>query len=97
MDFDSFFNALLRSVDGNPNKIVGTYFGGQRITLGNMDDEHVVNSRYYHKHLAEVAKVAPNQFVYEDHKNNQLLMEEVISWRKAEGSWTIQDSDFRMA
>lgn len=71
---------------------------GQMFTLGTMTDDHVANSLHYHKHIAEVARVAPEfQLDYDECKFCQFLMETIVETRITRGAWTIPSDDFRMA
>lgn len=98
MDFDAKFAKLLDVADGKLDDIRWGTMRGQLLTLGTMTDEHLANSRYYHKHLAEVARVAPEIHVdSEDCRFNQFLMEQAINSRKAAGTWSVGTDDFRMS
>jgi hypothetical protein len=98
MDFEAKFAKLLDVADGKLDDIRWGTMRGQLLTLGTMTDEHLANSRYYHKHLAEVARVAPDIHVdSEDCRFNQFLMEQAINSRKAAGTWSVGTDDFRMS
>lgn len=98
MDFEAKFAKLLDVADGKLDDIRWGTMRGQLLTLGTMTDEHLANSRYYHKHLAEVARVAPEIHVdSEDCRFNQFLMEQAINSRKAAGTWSVGTDDFRMS
>lgn len=98
MNFETEFAKLLDIANGNLNDIKWGTMRGQLLTLGTMSDDHLANSRYYHKHLAEVARVAPEIHVNsKDCLFNQFLMEQAINSRKAAGTWSVDADDFRMA
>ncbi len=98
MDFDERLRKLLTAANGKLEDVKWGTMRGQLLTLGTMSDDHLANSRYYHKHLAEVARVAPEIHINsEDCRFNQYLMDQAINSRKATGVWTVPENDFRMA
>lgn len=98
MDFAERLNKLLTAANGKLEDVKWGTMRGQLLTLGTMSDDHLANSRYYHKHLAEVARVAPEIRVdSEDCRFSQYLMEQAILSRKSAGVWTVPENDFRMA
>lgn len=98
MNFEAKLNELIKAAGGVLNDIKWGSMRGQMHTLGTMTDEHLANSRHYHKHMAEVARVAPELFIdIEGCKFCQFLMEKAIDFRKAAGVWSIDVNDFRMA
>jgi hypothetical protein len=98
MNFETKLNEMIERAGGVLGDIPWGSMRGQMHTLGTMTDEHLANSRHYHKHMAEVARVAPELFIdVEGCKFCQFLMEKAIDARKAMGSWTIPADDFRMA
>lgn len=98
MDFEQKLAELLERAGGVLDDVKWGTMRGQLLTLGTMTDEHLANSRHYHKHLAEVARVAPEVRVdYDECKFRQFLMEQAINSRKAAGTWTIDQQDFRLA
>lgn len=98
MDFEQRLAKLLAGSDGVLDDVKWGTMRGQLLTLGTMTDDHLANSRYYHKHLAEVARVSPEIRVEsEECKFNQFLMEQAIHSRKAQGTWTVPEDDFRLA
>ena len=71
---------------------------GAKYTFGTMTDEHVANSRHYHKHMAEVARVAPELRIdVETCINYMKFMDMIIDRRIAANIWTMNASDFRLA
>ena len=98
MDFEQKLAKLLERAGGVLDDVKWGTMRGQQLTLGTMTDDHLANSRHYHKHLAEVARVAPEVRVeYDECKFRQFLMEQAINSRKAAGTWTIDQQDFRLA
>jgi hypothetical protein len=97
MDFVERLNRLLEPVNGKLEDVKWGTMRGQLLTLGTMTDDHLANSRHYHKHLAEVARVAPEIRVeYDECKFSQFLMDQAINSRKAAGAWTVPEDDFRL-
>ena len=97
MDFEAQLDSLLKSANGVFENIRWSTMSGSMLTLGTMTDDHVANSRYYHKHLAEVARVAPelrvdvNQCLV-----NMRLMDMIIVRRQHAKEWSIDAYDFRL-
>lgn len=88
---------LIEQANGVFDNIPWGTMRGQMLTLGTMADDYVANSLHYHKHLAEVARVAPEARInYQECKFCQFLMETVIESRVYRGEWTIPADDFRM-
>lgn len=97
MNFEDKLKQCLKDANGVFENIVWSTMRGQMLTLGTMTNDHVANSRHYHKHLAEVGRVAPEIYIdIEGCIFNQKLMERVIDSRKVAGSWDIDQSDFRL-
>ena len=97
MDYEQKLAELLERAGGVLDDVKWGTMRGQLLTLGTMTDDHLANSRHYHKHLAEVARVAPEIHVeYDECKFRQFLMEQAINSRKAAGTWTVPADDFRL-
>lgn len=96
MNFEDKLNKMIEQA-GSLGDIKWGSMRGQLHTLGTMTDDHLANSRYYHEHIAEVARVAPElRLDYEECKFAQYMMERVIDARKTANAWTISADDFRM-
>ena len=97
MDFNSKLVAYLVKAGGNLNDIKWVTMNGRIFTLGTTSNDHLANSRHYHKHLAEVGRVSPEMNIdYGACKFNQHLMEVVIKSRMKIGLWDISEDDFRL-
>lgn len=97
MDFERRLDKMIEQAGGSLGDIKWGSMRGQLHTLGTMTDDHLANSRYYHMHIAEVARVAPElRLDYEECKFAQYMMERVIDARKAASIWTVAADDFRM-
>lgn len=98
MDFDSQVDELIANAGGNFDDIKWGTMRGQTFTLGTMTNDHLANSRYYHKHMAEVARVAPELGIDPfDCLFVQYLMERAIEQRKSSLLWSdISEEDFRL-
>jgi hypothetical protein len=99
MDFEQELNQLVAAAGGSFDNIKWKTMHGQMFTLGTMTDDHVANSRHYHKHMAEVARVAPELGIAPSEcLFVQYLMERVIERRKESLLWgDISAEDFRMS
>lgn len=99
MDFEDKVNELIADAGGNFDNIRWATMRGQKFTLGTMTNDHLANSRYYHKHMAEVARVAPELGIdSSDCLFVQYLMERAIERRKESLLWgDISAKDFRVA
>jgi len=98
MSIEDKLNKVIEQAGGVLNDVVWGSMRGRVHTLGTMTDDHLANSRHYHKHMAEVARVAPELSLnFEECKLCQFLMEKAIDYRKNAGEWTIPTDDFRMA
>ena len=98
MDFEQKLADLVTNAGGVFNDIKWGTMRSAMFTLGTMSNDHLANSRHYHKHMAEVARVAPELNVpVVDCKFNQYLMEAAIALRQAANTWDIDEKDFRLA
>ena len=89
---------LIKAAGGVLDNVKWGTMRGAVLTLGTMSNDHLANSRHYHKHMAEVARVAPEFRINpEDCEFNQFLMETVIAARQTAGTWDIDEKDFRVA
>lgn len=98
MDFENQLTEMITRANGVFENISWGTMRGAVFTFGTMTDDHVANSRHYHKHMAEVAAVAPElRISVNDCKLNQWLMEQIIARRKSADNWSVDEQDFRMA
>ena len=97
MDFERKLADLVADANGVFTDIKWGTMRGAVFTLGTMSNDHVANSRHYHKHMAEVARVTPELNIpVDDCKFNQYLMSAVIAVRRVTGTWDIDEKDFRL-
>ena len=98
MNFELKLADLIENTNGVFDDIKWGSMRGSMHTLGTMTDDHLANSRYYHKHMAEVARVAYELNIsITECKFNQYLMEAAITKRKLANTWSIDVDDFRVA
>lgn len=97
MDFELELEKYLTRAGGIFENIKWSTMRGSVFTIGTMSNDHLANSLHYHKHMAEVAKVAPELNInYDDCKFNEFIMGKAILLRQAAGSWDIDPQDFRV-
>lgn len=97
-NFENMLAELIANANGVFEDIKWVTMRGQVFTLGTMSDDHLANSRHYHKHMAEVARVAPElNIAPTDCLFVQYLMERAIERRKSSLIWgDISADDFRV-